>query len=128
MRPILPKVIAGCAPLVVAIVLSGCAHGSGGSGKPPSDIQVGQHWSDAENAARAAGYDLYDATQLAWEIAPGGFYINLAGGRGLIVTRDAASDTVSQVKLVENWDGPKQFRMYHEIKSFHVPRARVSNR
>ena len=94
----------------------------GSRGRGP-DISVGQRWSEATGVARRAGYQLEDASQLAMDPAPDGFYVNMPGKRGLIVYRDARTNTVKSMEWVENWPGPKAPRVYHDVRSFDVPSA-----
>jgi hypothetical protein len=86
-----------------------------------STIAVGQPWSRARGVASHAGYELHDASQLDAQPTPDGFYIDMSDRRGLLVYRDARSDVVKSMEWVENWDGPKKFRVHHEVRSFDVP-------
>jgi len=86
-------------------------------------IAVGQPWARAKGIAARAGYELHDASQLAMEPTPDGFYIDMPGRRGLIVYRDPDRDEVASMTWVENWPGPKKPRVYHDVPSFEVPPA-----
>jgi hypothetical protein len=48
---------------------------------------------------------------LAMEPQPDGFYVDLPGQRGLIVFRDPQRDAVRSMLWVENWPGPKVYRI-----------------
>jgi hypothetical protein len=109
---------------VIVATLVGCVHRN--EQRPPAarheaTIAVGQEWSDARGTATRAGYPLHDASGLAMEPTPDGFYIDLPGGRGLLVFRNPRTNRVRALKWVENWDGPKASRIEHDVESFDVP-------
>ncbi len=114
--------------LILILILAatvGCGPRGGRGDEPDRDppvIAVGQPWPEAVAVARA-GYELEDASQLAMAGTPEGFYVNLPGGRGLIVYRDGRRDAVESMQWVENWPGPKRLRVYHAVRSFDVPPA-----
>lgn len=114
-------------PLVIVVtLLGGCARRDD---PHPADvpagttISVGQPWPQAKAVATRAGYELGDASQLAMDPTPDGFYINMPGRRGLLVYRDPRRDIVESMEWVENWPGPKEPRVYHDVQSFEVPLA-----
>ena len=126
--------------LSAAVLAAGVAGGCAGpyASEPPTtvtatSIAVGQPWSDATAGAILAGYELHDASQLAMDPAPDGFYIDMPGRRGLLVTRDRTrngdgdgdgdGDAVRSVTWIENWPGPKGPRVYHGVQSYAVPPA-----
>ena len=112
--------------LVIIVAGLGCA-GRGDRHRTASGdeaaIAVGQPWPHAERVARRAGYALHDASELAIVPRPDGFYINMPGNRGLLVHRDRRRQLVESLVSVENWDGPKQARVYRQERSFRVPPA-----
>jgi hypothetical protein len=112
--------------LLVVIAVAGCACRDGpdrAEANGITTISVGQSWSQAKGVAVRAGYELRDASQLAMDPTPDGFYINVPGRRGLLVYRDPRRDVVESMEWVENWPGPKQPRVYHDVASFDVPPA-----
>jgi hypothetical protein len=112
--------------LVLLTAAVGCARQAdtpGAKGVPGRTIVVGQAWPHAVAAAQGAGYTPHDASQLATDPTLDGFYLDLPGRRGLIVCRDPRAKTVSSLDLVENWDGGKAGRVYHDVRSFDLPPA-----
>jgi hypothetical protein len=87
-------------------------------------IAVGQSWTDAEQSAARAGYRRHDAAGLAWQPPIDGFYVRLAGDRDLIVFRDADTDSVAALTLVESASKPKSLRTLHAMRWFDLPPAR----
>jgi hypothetical protein len=83
-----------------------------------SVISVGEDWSDAKDAATAAGCKLNNAAGLEILPAPDGFYLNLPDHHGLVVLRDGKADKVAAIDWIENFDGPKSFRIGHPIESY----------
>lgn len=112
---------------VLIVALAGCADRRAPEPATAAQdgitIAVGQPWPRAQAAARRAGYEMHDASQLAVLPPPDGFYIDLPGRRGLLVFRDSRRDVVNSMEWVENWKGPKSFRVYHRVASFDVPPA-----
>ena len=112
--------------IVVALV-AGCANARdpqpAATAAGTGTVAVGQPWREARAVALGAGYELHDASQLAMHPTPEGFSIDMFGRRGLLVLRDAQRDVVSSVQWIENWDGPKAFRVYHNVRAFDVPPA-----
>lgn len=86
-------------------------------------IFVGQPWVEAVAVAQRAGYDLENVSGLAMDPTPDGFYLNMPAKRGLIVYRNARENAVRSMESVENWPGPKKFRIYHAVQSFDLPAA-----
>lgn len=103
----------------------GAAEGAGGTGVARGEgvIFVGQGWGEARQVAEAAGYRLEDASGLQRMPTAEGFYVNLAGGRGLVVIRDARRDAVKSVEWEEGWNGPRGLRVEHVVGRFVLPRA-----
>lgn len=117
MRPLL---------LVIIAAVTGCTPRPAQPVNPrqaTTTISVGQPWPEATAVARRAGYRLHDASQLAMDPAPDGFYMDMPGGRGLVVFRDPRENVVRSVQWVENWEGPKAARVHHGVQSFEVPPA-----
>jgi hypothetical protein len=111
--------------ITVVAFLVGCAHGPvpRPSVEAGRSIAVGQPWAQAKAVATRAGYERHDASGLAMDPTPDGFYINMPDRRGLIVYREARRDVVESLEWVENWPGPKAPRIYHDTQSFQVPPA-----
>jgi hypothetical protein len=113
--------------LTFVVLFVGCAHRPDSSPAAveagSTAIAVGQPWAQARTVAIRAGYELHDASQLAMDPTPDGFYIDMPGRRGLLVYRDPRRDVVKSMEWVENWPGPKAPRVYHDTRSFDVPPA-----
>jgi hypothetical protein len=113
--------------LTVAVLFVGCAHRL--DSRPnavqagSATIAAGQPWAQAKAVATRAGYELHDASQLAMDPTPDGFYIDMPGRRGLLVYRDPRRDVVESMEWVENWPGPKKPRVHHDVQAFQVPPA-----
>jgi hypothetical protein len=88
---------------------------------PAGTISVGQSWADAATVARANGYELNDASHLEYMPPQDGFYLDLPGNRGLLVCRRPGGTAVSSIDAIDRWDGPKAFRVHHELPRFAIP-------
>jgi hypothetical protein len=125
-------------PLVLlpVLALAGCATAKPSAAAPehaaaaaPARVRIAvdQPWGEAEDAARRQGYALHDASLLAMAPTPDGFNISMPGGRGLIVFRDRATQTVHSMLVVENW-AEKGLRRYYGVPSVDVPPADADGR
>lgn len=87
------------------------------------EIKVGQPWAEATAAARGAGYELHDASGFATSPTIDGFYVDLPGDDVLLVGRNSATATVKWVDRMEHGQGPKLYRVDHDVRSFDLPAA-----
>jgi hypothetical protein len=83
-----------------------------------SVLSIGEDWDAAKDAAAVAGFGLNDAAGLEILPPPDGFYLNLPDHAGLLVLRNARTDKVASIVWIENFDGPKAFRIGHPVDSY----------
>jgi hypothetical protein len=80
-----------------------------------SVLSIGEDWGDAKDAAAGAGFSLRDASGLEVLPTPDGFYLDLPDHAGLLVLRNTRTDQVASIVWIENFDGPKAFRVGHPV-------------
>jgi hypothetical protein len=111
--------------LSVVFLCVGCAHDAGPDARESGTmtIAIGQPFEQARATAIRGGYEPHDASGLEMLPVADGFYIELPGGRGLAVYRNARRDVVASIDWIEHWPESKAARVYHAVQSFDLPLA-----